>query len=288
MNKISIGTWSTRHYPYPQTKKVFDWAKEKGFDGIEIIDSWIDFYSMGVEEIKKLKREFNIRNLETSAITASSLTFTEPKLARKSFSKVEKAFEVAGMLESRIVNLCLWQTVPPKTSLNAKEKHYEALAENISKLADKAKTADIELSIELHEGTIVDTSDALIKVLNMVNKPNVGANPDLGNWLFMFPKPYEPWQETLKKLAKYTTYWHVKTFCRVHFPKLNDSQFIEVPLPFGDIDYRRAFPIILNEGYDGYIVVETQEEGDPFDFLETGKHYIEELLKEWEKERSKE
>lgn len=119
MIKYGIGTWAVRNYPYPQSTFVLDWAKAKGLDGVEIIDAWIDFYSMDRAQLAKLKDEYAGRNLEVPAICPTHVTLSEPELANKNSARVEKAIEVAEILGAPIINVSLVQTVQPRTSLDA-------------------------------------------------------------------------------------------------------------------------------------------------------------------------
>lgn len=280
--KYSVGTWGTRNYPYPATSYVFDWAKKAGFNGIEVCDAWLNFYPMDDGDLKKVKEEFRKRELLAPAITVTSATLVgDEMLAKDTFRRIQKAIKVASVLGAEIVNLSLVQKVPPRTSFEAQPEHYEVLASNIAKLADEAANSDIKLSIEMHQGAIVDTSDAVIKAVKMINRPNVGVNPDLGNWYWAHPKPYEPWEDTLKKLSQYTIFWHVKNLLRIYVPNLDKAFFAEVALPFGDIDYRRAFLQIIQSGFDGFVGVETVTEGDPFILMSQGLEYLQNLEHEF-------
>jgi sugar phosphate isomerase/epimerase len=281
VNKLGIGTWAVRNYPYPQSTFVLDWAQAKELDGVEIIDAWIDFYSMDQSQLSQLKDEYARRNLEIPAICPTHVTLSEPELARQNSVRVQKAIEVAEFLGASFINVSLVQTVPPHTSLDAEERHYENIVEALGKLADRAADGGISLSLELHEHTLVDISQPLVKVLKMLDRPNVGANPDLGNWLAAFAEPKETWQEAITNLKPYTNYWHVKTFSRVYFRELDAARTIEMPLPWGDIDYRQVVRMMLSEPvYDGYICVEVERSGDPFALMEPSFPYLKEIIAE--------
>jgi len=281
MIKYGIGTWAVRNYPYPQSTLVLDWARQQGLDGVEIIDAWIDFYSMDTSQLHRLKEEFDRRNLEIPALCPTEVTLSEPELARQNSARVERAIEVAELLGCPIINVSLAQTIEPYTSLDAQDHHYKCIAEALAKLADRAADAGISLSLELHEGTLVDTSQALLKVLKMVDRPNVGANPDLGNWLAAFTTPQESWQEAITNLKPYTNYWHVKNFLRVYFQDLNVSRTLEVPLLWGDIDYRQVIHMMLAQpAYDGYIAIEVERSGDPFALMEPSIPYLKSIVAE--------
>lgn len=282
MIKFGIGTWAVRNYPYPDSTFVLDWAQAKGLDGVEIIDAWIDFYSMDRAQLTKLKEEYARRNLEVCALCPTHVTLSErDELAQKNSERVERAIEVAEILGAPIVNVSLVQTAPPHTSFDAEERHYENIVEALGKLADRAAGSGVSLSLELHEYTLVDMSAALLKVLKMLDRPNVGANPDLGNWLAAFDEPKEKWEQAIENLKPYANYWHVKTFLRVFFRELGAARTLEVPLPWGDIDYRLVMRKMLAEpAYDGYIAIEVERSGDPFALIEPSISYVKEIVAE--------
>jgi len=281
MIKFGIGTWGVRNYPYPQSTFVLDWAQRQGLDGVEIIDAWIDFYDMDQAALQRMKEEFARRDLEVAAMCPTNVTLSEPDLAHKNIARVERAIEVAEFLNCPIINVSPVQTVEPRTSLDADEEHYERITEALALLADRAADSGMALSIELHEHTLVDISDALVKVLKMVDRPNVGANPDLGNWLAAFDAPQERWETVIANLKPYTNYWHVKNFSRVYLRGLKVGRTIEVPLLWGDIDHRRVMRMMLAEpAYDGYIAIEVERSGDPFALMEPSISYLREIVAE--------
>lgn len=281
MIKFGIGTWAVRNYPYPQSAFVLDWAQANGLDGIEIIDAWVDYYSMDAAQLHKMRDDFARRNLEIPALCPTCVTLSEPDMVSKNAPRVEKAIEAAKLLGAPIINVSLSQTVAPYSSLPAEERHYECIVEALGRLADRAADEGVSFSLELHEGTLVDTSTALLKVLKMLDRRNVGANPDLGNLIAAFDVPQEEWTEAIDNLKPYTNYWHVKNFCRVYFEKLGAARTIEVPLLWGDIDHRLVMRKMLAEpAFDGYIALEVERSGDPFALMEVSIPYLREIVAE--------
>ena len=281
MIRYGVGTWAVRNYPYPGTKSVLQWAQTQALDGLEIIDSWIDFNSMEHGQLLRLKEDFDRHSLEIPAICPTRVTLTEPELARTNGARVLKAIEVAEVVDCPLINVSLSQTVEPRSSFDATEAHYELIATTLAGLADRAADAGIEFSLELHEHTLVDTSEAMLKVLGMIDRPNVGANPDLGNWLAAFDVPKEEWPDALARLKPHTNFWHVKNFSRVFFRDLGIARTIEMPLPWGDIDHRQVMAIMLAEpAYDGYIAIEVERSGDPFALMEPGIAYLRQIVAE--------
>jgi sugar phosphate isomerase/epimerase len=280
--KFGIGAWGVRNYKWVDSPFVLDWAKKQGLDGVEIIDAWIDFYDLGKSQLQKLKDDYASRDLEVAAVCPTHLTLSEQDdLARKNSERIAKAIEVAAFLDAKIVNCSLVQTVEPRTSFDAEERHYENIAAALRTLADQAADSGISLSVELHEVTLVDVSTALVKLLKMVDRRNVGANPDIGNWLAAFARPKERWQEAIDNLKLYTNYWHVKSFTHVYFDEIEEGATIEVPLLWGDIDYRLVMrKMLADPAYDGYVAIEVERSGDPFALMEPSIAYLKQIVAE--------
>ncbi len=281
MIKFGVGTWAVRNYPYPTSTFVLEWAQTQGLDGLEIIDAWIDYYAMDRSQLQQMKDDFARYGLEIPALCPTRVTLSHPELAQENEARVAKSIEIAEVLGCPLINVSLMQTVDPRTSFQATDAHYECISASLSRLADRAADAGLSLSLELHEGTLVDTSEALLKVLKMVDRPNVGANPDLGNWLAAFTVPQEAWEDAITRLKPYTNYWHVKNFARVYFRDLNVSRTMEVSLPWGDIDHRQVMARMFAEPpYDGYICIEVERSGDPFALMEPGIAYLRQIVSE--------
>lgn len=282
MVKFGIGAWGVRHYPYPQSTYVLDWAQSRGLD-VEIIDAWADFYSFGEKELATMRDDYARRDLTVPAVCPTHVTLSDPELARENAARVARAIDVAAFMGCRFINLSLVQTVAPRSSLDpdAGDRHYETVATEVRKLADRAAASGINLSLELHQGTLVDTSTAMLKLLHMVDRPNVGVNPDLGNALWAFPEPQEKPGDILRNLKPYANYWHVKNFTRVSFGAPGQAAYLEVPLPYGDIDHRLAVRQMLAEpSYEGHICVEAVYDGDPFTLIDAGIAYVKDLVRE--------
>jgi sugar phosphate isomerase/epimerase len=139
---------------------------------------------------------------------------------------------------------------------------------------------NVKISIEVHQGSIADNSQATLHLLDLIGLDNVGANPDLGNIYWHYEHPEETSEAAIVALAPRSLYWHCKNLIRQHIPDLQRSFFQRVPLPDGDIDYRFAIAAMLDAGYDGYLAIEGAREGDALSKDRRGSEYVQSLLKE--------
>jgi len=154
-------------------------------------------------------------------------------------------------------------------------------AAKIARLAGVAARDEIQLTIELHDDGLTDTSAAVLRLHGLVNRPNVGVNPDLQN-LYRVPYPSEDWRAALLALAPHVNYWHVKSNTKVYHLDEGRTYSLRAPLRDGDIDHRWALTKLAKVGYDGWIVVESG--GGDSDSLVTAAAdlaYLKDLVLDW-------
>jgi sugar phosphate isomerase/epimerase len=126
---------------------------------------------------------------------------------------------------------------------------------------------------------MLDDSAATLKLLAMVNQPNVGVNPDLQN-LYRVPYPCENWRQALLNLAPHTNFWHVKSCAKSYVVDEARTYSRGTTLVEGEIDYRWALTQMVKAGYDGWISIESGG-GDSLEHATTDLAYLKRLLADW-------
>lgn len=281
--------WHTPTPTHQEQADIFDWIGREGFDGVDISDSWA--FDRLDEEAAGLTRQLATeRGLEIPTVSCMGKTLCHPTLGEANFQALQRALDTAGWLGAGIVNIAL--SVPrtpgvvpvmgaassPGGSVEATETDFSLTAQRLRKLAQQGQARGLNLSVELHDRGLADTSSSLLRILDEINEPNVGANPDLCNGYRAYGVPSESWQEALHKLAPRTNIWHVNNIQRVYFPEINRAAFVERSLGEGDVDYRSALKIMRSTGFDGWVVIEYKGTGDPFETLSKGRRYLASLL----------
>ena len=163
---------------------------------------------------------------------------------------------------------------------HAREADFLQNAAAISEVAKVAADLGIEIAIEIHQNSIADNSWSALHLLSLIDQPNVGVNPDLGNIYWTYDIPEESCEDAIVALAPHTKYWHCKSLYRVHIPNLERSIFVQVPLPEGEIDYRFAIAALLAEGYDGFLAIEGVHFGDQFHRDGQSVAYVRSVIRE--------
>jgi sugar phosphate isomerase/epimerase len=248
-------------------------AKEIGFDGIELGASVLD-----QPNVESLRAELENAGLPCVAIRGGG-GFTNPRTAAGTNKRWAEIIHFAAQIGAGVVNSTVGGVPAPDprgigtyrgerisqgSSRTAREEDYEQTARGISEAAKVAADHGLQISIEIHQQSIVDNSWSALHLIELVDAPNVGINPDLGNIYWTYDIPEESCEDAIAALAPHCNYWHCKNLYRVHIPDLEKSILLQAPIPDGDIDYRFAISAMLAAGYNGYLAIEGMRLGDQF------------------------
>lgn len=248
-------------------------AKEIGFDGIELGPSVLD-----QPDVETLRAELEDAGMPCVAIRGGG-GFIAPRNALGAGKQWERIIQFAAQIGAGVVNSTIGGSPAPDprgigtyrgerisqgSSRTAREEDYERTARGLSEAAEVAADHGLEISIEIHQNTIVDNSWTALHLLELIDQPNVGINPDLGNIYWTYDIPEESCEDAIAALAPHCNYWHCKNLYRVHIPDLEKSILLQAPIPDGDIDYRFAISAMLDADYSGYLAIEGMRLGDQF------------------------
>ena len=264
-----------RHLPPPELREEYlGKIREMDFDGVELSVESLGGLDAGKDRILELRKELEDAGLPCLAVRTKG-GLHEPEIADKNRAFLHKGVQIAGWIGAGIVDATV-TTIPKEkrsgfgqgeagsegSSRDAGDREYEITAGGIAEAADVAADLGVGISIEVHHSSIVDNSSSAIRMLELVDRPNVGVNPDVKNMVWAYDIPEEPWEEMMLALAPHSNYWHCKNIKRIHIPQLNYSVFLRVPLPDGDINYHFALAAMVKAGYKGCLTIEGVQEGD--------------------------
>jgi sugar phosphate isomerase/epimerase len=276
--------------PAAERRLQVAWIRRAGFEGVEMGDFWMDFYRLADAELRGIRREFEAGGLPIVALNCLRKAITPPACAERNRADLRRAVEVAQALGASIVSVSLatpHELIGQATDLNRGQRHsiggsraateaeYVEAAAFLRDLADRAASAGVQLSVELHHNAITDTGATTARLVRAIDRPNVGGNPDLGNLYWAYETPEEPYQEAfLRVLDAGMNFWHVKNVQRVHVPEVGRAAYVQTPLPDGDLDYRWCVMTARARGYDGWISLEGAGPGDALAVAERGLAYL--------------
>ncbi|MDQ2787335.1 MAG: sugar phosphate isomerase/epimerase [Chloroflexota bacterium] len=247
---------------------------DRGFAGIEI------GLGQGVgtseAEIRALCEDLEAAGVPCAAVRGGG-GFAHPGVAAHNRQRVADAIRMAAWIGAPLVNMTV--LTPPTDphgigaqgtgerlcqggSRTATEADFAITARYLQEAAALAADLGVAIAIEMHQRSIADTAWSCLHLLERIDRPNVGINPDLGNLYWAYDEPEEPLEACIAALAPHANYWHCKSLARTYIPEHHRAYFRRVPLPEGEIDYRFAIAAMAQTGYDGALAIEGVPLGD--------------------------
>lgn len=172
---------------------------------------------------------------------AAPFTFQDqPRLAKR-------AFRIAGRLGARIVRVfSYWRTVEP-------EKCFDRIVAALRDLADKAAGHDLIIGLENEHACNIATGAETARVLQALDHPNLKVVWDPANAYVSGENPFPDGYRRLP--VDRIVHVHAKD-CRVtdHKPTFG-------PLGTCGIDWKGQIRALVEDGYRGYISLETHWPG---------------------------
>ncbi len=247
-------------------------VKAIGFDGIEL-----PAMNLTDTEIKNLRAELEDAGTPCVAIRGGGGA-AHPRVAATNKHRMTQAVHFASKIGAGVVNATV--TTPPRhpngkgtyrgepvsqgSSRLATNADYQLTASSVSEVATIASDLGVDISIEIHQNSIADNSWSALHLIQLIDAPNVGINPDLGNIYWTYDIPEESCEDAITAVAPHVNYWHCKNLYRVHIPDLETAIYVQAPLPDGEIDYRFAISTLAAANYNGYCAIEGVRHGDQF------------------------
>jgi sugar phosphate isomerase/epimerase len=270
--------------------EFFRRIRDLGFSGIEIANNTVGGPNVSADAIKALHHELEDHGVPCVCVRGGG-GLANPRSAAGNRQRLEEAITFAAQIGCNLVNTTVGTptlgTVPGSfvgepvsqgSSRDAHESDYQVTAHGFREVAHRAADLGITISIEVHQHSIVDNSWSALHLLELIDQPNVGINPDLGNILWTYDVPEETSERAIVALAPKAKYWHCKNMRRVHIPENNHTIFLRVPLPDGDIDYRFAISAMVDAGYTGYLALEGANQGDQLTADGRAMGYVKQIL----------
>ena len=270
--KLAIGSGpafrevSSQLYDNPGTAaKYLRWWKQQGVEGIVFYDALPHFYQVPVERFGAIKRVLDDVGLPVAAFNALRKSLFMPELAEIDQRRVERCLEVCEQLRPAIFDMSVNVPIPhgldPLQMADrplfrgayASADAYAQAAERLRPVVRSLAAMGAELSLELHDDGLQDTADGCLRLLELIGEPNVGVNPDIGNWYRVPYQHPDSWRDQVVKLAPKTNYWEVKNYRRIVVPELNRTFSWNVSLDEGDMDFREAASTLWEAGFRGWV-----------------------------------
>lgn len=258
------------------------WWREQGVEGVVLYDSPaanpLPFLGGGWEApdegfLRELKAVFDEASLAVPVVHCLRKSLFVEELAASDERKMRDAAAIGRRFGASLVDLSVnvplpgqYPPLPPSDPSRenyprgqfrgdaAPPGSFERSAGVLKRFARDLAEWGMGISLELHHDGLQDTADNCLKLWRLVDEPNVGFNPDIGNshGLATWHNPEGP-RATLEKLAPRTNYAEVKNYKRLWIH--GEARYYPVPSPAddGDLDFREAVEILVDAGFDGWV-----------------------------------
>jgi sugar phosphate isomerase/epimerase len=282
----AFGEMPPREHRRPYLRAV----KGLGFDGVEIPTSAVA--SVSEAAARELRAELEDAGLPAVCVRAGG-PIAHPRDGAATLSRVLETVRFAAWVGASVVNVTcvtppanpgapgaahIGEPVSQGASRYASEADYVATAHAYREVGRLAGDLGLDVSIEIHQGSIADNSWSGLHLTDLIDLPNFGVNPDLGNIFWQYDAPEETCESAIVALAPRAKYWHCKNLKKVAIPDLNKAVFLRVALPDGDIDYRFAVAAMLDAKYEGYMSIEGAREGDQLTIAARSAEYARQII----------
>lgn len=169
----------------------------------------------------------------------------------------ERAFEIAKRTGAKIVRVfSYWRVVEP-------EAVFERVVDTLQELSDKAAKHDLIIGLENEQACNIATAQETARVLAAIDHENLQVVWDPANAYVSGEKPFPSGYRLLE----------VKRIAHVHAKdcKREGHKAVWCPLGEGDVDWEGQMDALAEDGYNGYIHLETHWPGPNGDKLEGSK-----------------
>ncbi len=264
--KLGIASYSYWHFRDPKVpiETVIEKAADIGVEGVDILHRQMDIpekepLTPGHRAyLRKLKRHAFRAGIDLVCLSIhQDFVRADPAERLRSIEHTNKCIEIAYELGVPCIRLNSgrWNTIKSFDDLmkargdepvlpgHTVDEGFAWCIESIQKCLVKAEECGVMLALENHWG-LSRTPEGLLRILNAISSPWLGALMDTGNFM---ESPYSK----LEMIAPRTVYVQAKTYN-------GGGEWYTL-----DLDYRRIAGILRKAGYTGYVSLEFEGKEAP-------------------------
>ncbi len=223
-------------------------AKKHRLDALEIrsvADKGPFEFTLG--DVERIKDKLSAAGLQVSAISAPFFKcgLDDEEEVRRHIEGLERCIGFARVLDTKLIRgFTFW--------------HKDTLAQRLPDIVRRFEAPDrllreagMVLALESDPSVYAANAGELRQVLEAVNSPRIQALWDPGNNLYS-PRPEVPYPHGYKLIRPYLAHVHLKD-------AVQNEQGEAVGCCFGEglVDYPGQLQALIDDGYEGYVVMET-------------------------------
>lgn len=292
--KIKLGiapiAWTNDDMPDLGSENTFEQCVSEmalaGFEGCEVGNKY-------PKDTQVLKKALDMRGLKIANQWFSSFVLTEPIekvekdfIAQCNFLKAmgatrigasEQSYSIQGKMNTPVFDA--------KYVMNDSE--WKKFADGMNRLGEIANSMGIRLVYHHHMGTVVQTAEEIDRMMDMTDPDKFALLYDTGHLAYCG----QDYLAVLNKYAKRIAHVHLKDIRpevveKVKKEKLSFLQGVRegaftVPGD-GCIDFAPVFDVLDKSGYEGWMIVEAEQDpakANPFEYALKARDYIRKTAK---------
>jgi sugar phosphate isomerase/epimerase len=240
--------------------KPVTWCAEQtasyGYDGVDFIyakllDVPSDQYDQQLRDLRATTDRLGI----DIGYLGCHTTFVSPRQfdRERGIETFKKALDAAAVLGSKSVVTLIGDGYydPPLNVLLSRREAWRQCREAIADVAAHAATLDLNVSIELLQGTILNRVELIERMFDEVGADNLRMTMDTGAF-YVAVKPFMNVKTAIKRLGRYIDVVQIKD--EVGLPTIVNTNHIW--FGGGLVDFRETFEALAEINFDGYVSVE--------------------------------
>ncbi|MFH1740930.1 MAG: sugar phosphate isomerase/epimerase family protein [bacterium] len=272
--KILLHSFTFRDY---EIEHAIAKGKAFGYEGIELFPS--HYESGGLERVKQIIELGTANNLPVETVDFEA-ELLDRESQQESVNEVRALLAVLKDTGVKRINGGVGSVVgadPTKYGENgsaiATPEMYKNASEGLREICAAAEDFGIEVVLEIHMNTIHDSVASYLRLHELTDSGNLGANFDAGN---MYAVAHaEEANAGLTACKDVLRYVHLKNCVKI----AGEFSFT-TGLRGGDINHDKLCRTLRRIGYDGDICIEYCGEGDPHPRAQDDRAYWSDLWRE--------
>jgi len=224
-------------------------AKEYRCEGVEIRSVWdTGVHQLSNAQVKEIKQKTADAGLAVCCLGSPfyKCEIDKPEEIREHHDYLRRCCEVAHELGTDLIRgFAFWRR-------GSAEEVWGRILENFEIPVKILEEGDCRLVIENEAATFLGTGGVTAKFLDEVGHPRVAGVWDPCNVLFDFDVEETPYPDGYRALKKHMLHMHLKDGERTGPNQARCTRMGE-----GQIDYPGQFKALLEDGYEGFVSLET-------------------------------
>lgn len=261
--KLSLAQWSLNRAIRSGEMNVMDFAKkakELGFEGIEYVsqlytkelekdaDAKVAMQNL-LQALKSESEKHGVKNLIIMIDNEGELASTKEAERKKAVENHKKWVDAAQELGCHSIRVNLF-------GAETEKEWVAAAADGLGKLADYAKTKNVNVIVENHGG-FSSNAVLLVEAIEKADRANCGTLPDFGNFCLEREGGARWEAKCIKEYPKYQGVEELMPHAKAVSAKSYD---FDAEGNETTIDYKKMLEIVKDAGYSGFIGVEYEGE----------------------------